>query len=421
MVQKNPSFETLFIARQPVFRSDETVWGYELLFRSNEENVAVVDNEAQATSSVIADGLALASEGINPDLKILINFPEQLLIEDAGFALPKDRCIIEILENVRAMDEVLDAARRLKDAGYTLAMDDYCGQAELKPFLELADIVKVDILALNANPGCIRSTLASIPEGAMLLAEKVEDVATFNFLKKKKFSLFQGFFFSKPEIIPGKKLSSSIITKLQILSELSKPDLEPARLGEILRSDPSLTYRLFRYINSAGIGLQEKVSSVKRAIDMMGMLQAKQWLRSALIADFNTTPRSGELAYLAVQRAKFLESVCDSSNLDDCVPDSLFMTGLFSLLDAMLGLKMNEILKLLPLEESVEQALMGEGRLHDLLRLVSSYERGQWEETFQRLQKVGLESSQAELVYVQSRNWALKMLGSAHASSADAR
>ena len=405
--------EALFIARQPIFLPDQTIWGYELLFRSGEENVAQVADGTQATASVIADGLALAAEGMSPEHKILINFPEQLLIEDAGFALPRDRCVIEVLETVQARGEVLQAVRRLKDAGYTLAVDDYTGQSGLAPLLELAEIVKIDILGLDAIPKNIYSAFPALPRSATLLAEKVEDLETFNVLRQQDFSLFQGFFFSKPEVIPGKKLTAVETTKFQILSELAKPELEPNRLAEILQSDPSLTYRLFRYINSAGMGLSQKVTSAKRAIDMMGMLQIKQWLRSVIIADLNPSPKAGELAYLAVHRARFLESICSYSNVNVCMPDTLFMTGLFSLLDAMLGMDMKKILKLLPLEESVEEALLGRGDLHGLLRLATSYERGAWGETSGRLEKLGLDSFQAELLYVQSRSWAQKMVGMA--------
>ncbi|HKI80473.1 MAG TPA: hypothetical protein VKA04_02415, partial [Pseudodesulfovibrio sp.] len=114
MQQKTEPFESMFIARQPVFTPEEAIWGYELLFRAGLDNVAVISDESQATASVIADGMALATEGMDNKAKILINFPEKLLVEDAGFALPKERCVVEILENVRPGKDTLAATRRLK-------------------------------------------------------------------------------------------------------------------------------------------------------------------------------------------------------------------------------------------------------------------------------------------------------------------
>ncbi len=239
----------------------------------------------------------------------------------------------------------------------------------------------------------------------------MEDNRTFDILKDMGFSLFQGFFFSKPEIIPGKKLSTNELTKLQLLNELGQPDFEPCRLAEILQSDPSLSYRLFRYINSVGFGLRTKVTSLKRGIDMMGMLQAKQWLRTVIMADLNPTPKAGELAYMSVHRAKFLESICSITGTDGCKPDTLFITGLFSLLDSMLGVQMSEILDSLPLEESVVKALTGKGYEHDLLMLAHSYEHGYWADTSRRLKMLGMDTRQVDLLYAHSRNWAQKMLG----------
>lgn len=412
MVDAESLHESVFVARQPVFQTDESIWGYELLFRTGEANVAEIFDDSQATSAVIADGLSMALEGLPETARVLINFPEQMLLDGVGFALPSDRCVVEVLEHVRPTADVLDAVRRLKDAGYTIAVDDYFGQPELRPFLELADILKIDILALGADPERIQAAVDGIGgHGCRLLAEKVEDNATFCQLGGMGFSLFQGFFFSRPEVLAGRKLSTSELTRLQLLSELSGPDFEPKRLGEILQSDPNLSYRLFRYINSAGFGLRQKVTSLKRAIDMMGMLQARQWLSAVLLADMNPAPRSGELALMAVQRARFLEGLCAETGQKICRPEPLFISGLFSLLDAMLGMRMGDILATLPLDKSIVKGLTGEGEIHDLLSLAHSYERGHWADTSRRISRLGLATSQVDRLYAQSRHWAQRMVG----------
>lgn len=404
--------ESVFVARQPVFNPDETTWGYELLFRTGEGNTAIISDQSHATASVIADGLTMALEGMPHDARILINFPEQLLLDGVGFVLPKENCIVEILEDVRPSEEVLAAVRNLKEAGYTIAVDDFFGQEELMPFMELADIVKIDILELDSDPKRVAEAIRNLPtKDVTLLAEKVEEQFIFNGLKSMGFSLFQGFFFSKPEIIPGKRLSSNEATKLQLLSELSQTDFHPKRLAEILKSDPNLTYRLFRYINSVNFGLRAEVTSLKRAIDMMGLLKAKHWLRVAILADVNTSSKAGELTFMAVQRAKFLESLCTHAPVHTCAPDTMFIIGLFSLLDAMLGISMEEILEKLPLDESVVQGLTEEGEIQELLNLIKSYERGDWAETSAKLKVMGQTPQEADALYISSRNWTQEMLG----------
>lgn len=411
-MQNNSTYEAVFVARQPVFNADETLWGYELLFRSSDENEARITDDNAATSSVIADGLSMALDGMPEEVRILINFPEEMLLQNTGFALPMDTCVVEILENVKPSKKTLAAVRRLNEAGYTIAVDDYFGQPALKPFIDLADIVKIDVLELDSDPKRVARALETIPPNkAVLLAEKVEDNETFHALKDLGFSLFQGFFFSKPEIIPGRKLSANEMTKLQLLSELSSPDLDPSRLAEILQSDPSLSYRLFRYINSVGFGLRSKVTSLKRAIDMMGMLQAKQWLRTVIMADMNTTPKAGELAFMAVQRGKFMESICTLKTKGECYPDIMFICGLFSLLDAMLGMEMQAVLDKLPLDKAIVDGLSGEGDIHEYLQLAACYEHGRWDEIAPVLAKHGFDINEIDTLYSKAWTWAQQVLG----------
>lgn len=412
MLDSSLAYESIFVARQPIFRTDLTVWGHELLFRSSDQESAIITDAAQATSSVIADGFSLASEGLPRTTRILINFPEKLLLSDIAFALPPDVCMIEVLENVPPTPAVLKALTRLKDAGYGIALDDFVGQPELLPFLEYADIVKIDILGMEGDLSKTDAVLDMLPDrGPLLLAEKVEDSNLLAPLGELGFSLFQGFFFSRPVIIPGRKLSSNEMTRLQLLEELGRSDFHLRRLTEILKADPNLSYRLFRYINSVSLGLRYKVTSLDRAVAFLGERQIRQWLHTAILADLNPAPKAGELASMSVQRAKFLESLCNTDALKSCQPDAMFTIGLFSLLDAMLDVKMDDILTTLPLDDEIADALTGRNPLHSLLGLASSYEKGLWRDTAEILRLLNLDMRQGDLLYARARHWAQKALG----------
>lgn len=409
-METSTAYQTLFVARQPILRSDETVWGYELLFRSDNQNIAEIVDDSEATSSVIADGMTLAMESMPGKKRVLINFPEQMLLDDMAFALPKGHCVIEILEDVRPTPQVLQAVQRLKEAGYILAVDDYFGQPELQAFIDLADIVKIDILGLDEDLERIAKAIEPLKKAKKhLLAEKVENKALFHELKKMGFSLYQGFFFAQPEIIPGRKLTANETSKLQLLSELSNKEFDPGRLSEILQSDPHLSYRLLRYINSVGIGLQNKVTSLKRAIDLMGMLQTKQWVRTALLADLNAQGNANELAFRAVHRAKFLESICTIKRQEACKPDIMFTTGLFSMLDAMLGIEMGTVLGQLPLDNEIVEALLGHGKIRDFLNLSLFYEKDNHVSKTALADQVGLPVTQLDELYANALHWTQHM------------
>lgn len=410
--------ESIFVARQPIFDEKQDVWGYELLFRSSgESREANVSDADMATAKVIADGFVMASAGMQPGQRALINFPQNLILQQFAYALPSDIAVIEILEDVRPLPEVLETLQGFKDAGYTVAMDDFMGEPELMPFLKIADILKVDILGILGPEGAknadkLRRIMKVVSKfKGRLLAEKVEDNDVFGLCKELGFTLFQGYFFSKPEIIPGKKISSNEISKLQLLKELGSPEFDVHRLSEIIQLDPSLSYRLFRYINSAGMGVSQKVESVTRAITLLGQRQLSQWLRVVIMSDLAPTKKGKEIAFMSVQRGRFLELMaekCPSRH----APESMFLLGLFSLLDAMLGQPMEDILENVPLDEGVAQVLKGqENDFEHCLNLATAMERADFGTMNELLEVQELAPELATPLYTEALNWTVDILG----------
>ncbi|WP_243310657.1 EAL and HDOD domain-containing protein [Fundidesulfovibrio agrisoli] len=405
-MQKNEEPETspaeleqVFVARQPIFDREMKVWGYELLYRRADDSAeAGVNDDALATSAVIADGVTLGRAGLDPQEKTLVNFPVGLLCQGAGFALPRESCVIEILETVPPSPEVLKALHALKRAGYTLALDDFVGQPELEAFLPLADIVKVDVLALPESEaaGLVKRLRGG---GRMLLAEKVEDEAMRARTLQMGFELFQGFFFQRPEIVSGSKMSTSQLTRVKLLGELSDEDFDPGRISRIIETDLSLSYRLLRYINSATFGRRDTVDSIRQAGMILGQRNLSKWLQAVLMADINPTPKGRELVFQSVRRAKFLELLGKNIERPPVRPDSLFVLGLFSLLDSLLGMPMDEVISGLPLAPALNQALLGfDGQARDLLLLAEEMEQADWRSAGQYLTELKLPASAATML-----------------------
>jgi EAL and modified HD-GYP domain-containing signal transduction protein len=371
--------EQVFVARQPIFDTKMKVWGYELLYRhASGAGAASFADGDMATSQVIADGVTLGRTGLAPGEKTLVNFPEKLLLEGFGFALPPESCVIEILETVTPTAEVLAALGKLKSAGYTLALDDFVGQPEHAPFLDLADIVKVDVLG---TPGSELGRIASRLGGRkrVLLAEKVEDASMHKRALDMGFSLFQGYFFQKPEVVQGRKMSSSEMSKLKLLKELSDEDFDPGKVSKIIETDLSLSYRLLRYINSASFGRREAIDSIRQAIMVLGQRNLSKWLQAVLMSDLNPTPKGKELVFMSVRRAKFLELLGRMLREPPARPDALFVLGLFSLLDTLMGQPMDEIIQDLPLTAELADALKGsQNQARELLTLAEDLEQADW-------------------------------------------
>ena len=242
-------YTAVFVARQPVFDAEGSIWGYELLYRAGNTATNTGQDENIATSQVITDGLSLAMNTIPKSSRVLINFPKQLLLDESALTLPKESCIVEILEDVEATPEVVQAVKALKQAGYTIALDDYIGQKELEPFLPLADILKVDMLDMSF-PDIIKISQKLKKLDCKLLAEKVEDRDTYDLAKALGYSYFQGFHFAKPEIVEGRKLKSNALTQLKLLKELADPEYKVKQVARTISLDIGLSHRLLSYMSA---------------------------------------------------------------------------------------------------------------------------------------------------------------------------
>lgn len=383
-------YDKIFVARHPIFTADMQIWGYELLFRHGENiQAAVITDGDQATTQVIADGFNLAVQGLRKGSKALINFPRNVLVGGAPYVLPPEQCVVEILETVTPEPEVMQACQELKKRGYTLALDDFVGEPGFEPLCEAVDIIKVDIQ--HKTPAEVMAVVKGLAKfNAILLAEKVENHDMFKVCKRLGFTYFQGFFFNRPEIIPGRKLSASQISKVKLLKELSVVDTDPCRLAEIIQTDLSISYRLLRYINSAFFGLQVEITSIPRAVAMLGCQNLRQWLRVIILSDINTTDKAQELVRISVQRARFLQLLA-GSHPTPFDHDSMFLLGFFSLLDAILDQSMDIVLEEIPLDANIKAALIDSRNSNAIwLDLLDEIDRCNWARLNRKAAQLGI-------------------------------
>jgi len=407
-----PSGSPIFVAKQPIFDRKGQIWGFELLFRgSGQAGKAQFVDEDVATSQVLCDGFFLAAPSIEKGKCVLINFPEQMILSGAAHTLPSDKCIIEILETVEPSPEIIAACQDLKKAGFKLALDDFVGRPGYEELIRLADIVKVDILGQTPQQVIkIFNTLK--PYGCKLLAEKIENRKIFELTRKLGFDYFQGFFFRKPEIIPGKKISSNETSKLKLMQEIGKEDFDFKELAKTISHDLSISYRLLRYVNSAYFGQAKKVESLVQAIMILGQKQIVRWLRVIILSDMDAMGNAQAAALTSVQRARFLELLGESDKQIPISSESMFFMGIFSMLDVLLGIPMEEVLKELPLSEDVKDALLGRDlKARFWLELVENFEQAHWDKISQMIKEKNLNPWETSLLYIEAMKWTREILG----------
>lgn len=406
-------YDRIFVARQPIFTADMQICGYELLFRHGENvQTAIFTDGDQATTQVIADGFTLAAQSMRKGARALINFPRNMLLGKAAYVLSPERCVVEILETVQPEAEVMEACRELKKNGYTLALDDFVGEPGFEPLCEIADIVKVDIL--GKKPEEVLEIVKGLRRyKALLLAEKVENLDMFNVCKRLGFTYFQGYFFSKPEVIPGRKLSASQTTKIKLLKELSESDSELARLVEIIQTDLSISYRLLQYINSARFGLRGKIESIQRAVNMLGRQNLRQWLQVIILSDINSTDKAQELVRISVQRGRFLQLLA-GLHPTPFGPDSMFLLGFFSTLDAILDQFMEQVLEEISLDPGIKDALINAGSPNATwIELLDELDRGNWARLEAKAADMKISMDSIDRAAIEASTWTAEVMGSA--------
>ncbi|MDO9584254.1 MAG: HDOD domain-containing protein [Desulfomicrobium sp.] len=399
-------YDKFFVARQPVFTAQMRLWGYELLFRHGEDiEEAVFADGDQATTQLIADGYNLAVRGMRQGAKVLVNFPRRMLVGDAPYVLPADQCVVEILETVTPEPEVINACLELKKRGYALALDDFEGGPGFEALCELVDIIKVDVL--GKTPEQVRAITRDVKKfNATLLAEKVENHDVFKVCRNLGFTYFQGFFFNRPEIIPGRKLSASQVNKFKLLRELSAPEVDSSRLVEIIQTDLSISYRLLKYINSAFFGLQIRVTSIPRAVSMLGCRNLRQWLQVVILSDINTEDKAQELVRLSVQRARFLQLLA-STHPVPFDQDGMFLLGFFSLLDAILDQSMGLVLEGIPLDPAIKRALVDQDDPNAAwIDLLDELDRCNWPRLTRKSEQIGVPITLVNRLAAESSIWA---------------
>ena len=313
--------------------------------------------------------------------------------------------MIEILEDVKPSAEVVSVCRELSQQGYTLALDDFVYARTLEPLIELADIIKIDIIATPLDT--IRRTLYNLSrhKKIKLLAEKVETRHEFEQALKMGFTYFQGFFFSQPEILTIKELTTAKINLLHLLAEVTSKDTSFSRLGQIISRDVAISYKLLRFLNSAWFYRLEKVKSINQAIAFLGERELKRFLMLMIISEM-TTNKPQELVRLAIVRAKFCELLATASG-NFRKENNLFLLGLFSLLDAMLDTPLEYLLEELPIDDLIKQALLKQsGPWRPYLDAVITHERREARECVQALEKIGVAIKDVNELYLQSVEFA---------------
>ena len=371
----------IFVARQPIFDIDLKVFGYELLFRDRLENVFPGIDGDIATSSVLSSAFfSFELMEILRNKPGFVNFTQKLIAQRTALLFPAQHIIIEVLEDVEPLPEIVDALEQMKKKGYQIALDDFSTQQNHHPLVQVSDIIKLDFKYTKKQD--IYDLVKSIgpDQKVTLLAEKIETHKDYEAARDLGFQLFQGYFFSKPEMLSKKDISLNQLTRLRLIDELQREDLDIRKIETLIKNDVSISFKLLKFLNSAYFKRPNPIDTIKDGITYLGVDELKKFISVVAISDLNPD-KPNELVRRSVIRAMMCEKLGAILHTEFS-RDELFTLGLFSLMDALLDHAMEDIIKGIGFSPIMKEALLGKVKsVNTILKLITCFEQGEWSET----------------------------------------
>ena len=366
----------VLMARQPIFDRQQRVVAYEILYRTEADSESAVFRGTAATSEVLLNEYtSICDAGEIRVVPAFINLTYDIVVDGNIPDLPKKQIVLELLEDAHVDEAFINGVRDLAEQGYRIALDDFIYSPEYIPLLELAHIVKIDVLE-HTHDEMVELIKIIKPYKCALLAEKIETHEMLDMCIGLGFKLFQGYFLSKPKLIKGKKISTGQIALLQLMQALQSPDAKPEELEALIITDPVLTYKLLRIVNSAAYSLIRKVESISEAIVLLGIPQVKKW--TTLLAMSANADKPEELTRALLIRGRMSEQVALEQKRSNA--SSYFMAGMMSGLHALLDIERETMLEQVPLGDDIKNAIFnGAGEIGEVLNNVINYEAGNWE------------------------------------------
>jgi EAL and modified HD-GYP domain-containing signal transduction protein len=367
----------IYVATQPIFDENEFVYAYEVLFRNSNINSYSFADGDEASSKVIVNTFnSFGIEKVTNGKPAFINFTANLIKEEVATIFPPTHLVVEILETVEPDDDIIEKCASLKKSGYIIALDDFVFDQKYESLIKLADIIKVDFLN---TPDEEKARLANKYKNSIkMLAEKIETRDDFEKAKKMGYTLFQGYFFSKPVMMSMTDIPIIKFMYLQLISKVTLGELNFEEIASIISSDVSLSYKLLRLVNSVAFGFRNKITNIKQAVVALGERELKKWVCLVAIKGIGDD-KPDQIIRTSLLRARFLELLSNYTPSLNNRKSDLFLTGMFSMLDVVMHRPLEELLEDIYVSNDIKNVLLeNKGTFIEIYNLISFYERGDW-------------------------------------------
>ncbi len=400
------SRKSVSVARQPILDQSGQIFGYELLYRGEADAQSGGSADLHG-ARVLSDALlGVGLDALTSGLRVFVSMTHHLLLDGAASLLPPEKTVLELPCDIPPDDQVVETCKRLQAEGYALALDAYRPGSPTEALLPHVQFVKVD--TRRATPMELRAAVTRLRNRPIkLIAESVESAQAAELARGVGYHYFQGYYFCRPTTFARAPLPARRLAYMNLLSALNKPNLSLDEVENLVKHDLSLSYRVLRSVNSAAFGLGQEVTSIRRALVLLGVAQIRKWASVWTLAGLSDggTP---EAVSVALVRARCCELL--GEQIKDPDAGSYFLLGMCSLLDVILQRQMKDALADMPLPASISEALLGgKNRARAVLDAIVAHEQGEWEQASACAAAVGIDDDALSAIYAKALCWAREL------------
>jgi len=398
-----------FIGRQPIVDRAQAIIGYEMLFRASAEaDAAEIADAMAADANVLINTFTnIGKESLVGNKLAFINVEKELIAGNYLALLQPSGVVLELQLSVQQSPDLIARVKALREEGYGIALDHFDANPQQAAFLQVANYVKLDLHTLGLERCAqLAKALARFP--VKKVAKKLESQADFKFCKDANFDLFQGFYFAKPETVSARVIAPSFASIFHLLN-LVRNGAEVSEIEVALKRDMTLSYKLLRYINSAGFGLSCEIQSFRHAVAILGYQKLYRWLTLLLLTADKSGRTPPALIKTAITRGRLME-LLGEKHVPPAERDNLYVVGVFSMLDAILEMPMEAVLEQLNLPEAVNDALLhNAGVFAPFLQLAVACEDPEMKDVTELAGLLGVSPQQLNTAHLEALDWVEKL------------
>lgn len=374
-----------YLTKIPILDDHQRIFGYFLSIKNKEDKPVSVNELADLLVNVNL-------EKISGNYPVFLRVDEEVIKHEILDYIPEEKTVL-VLNPVDLGEEETQLIKGLKDVGFKFAFE-YKGDLR-----EISDIS--DYLFTNIDQ--VDSQLYQIREKVILT--DIFSLEQFKQFLKEGFKYFKGDFIFKPSTIIEKKIDPSKIAVMELFTKV-RESFNPPEVEEIIKRNPDLSISLLKYVNSAAFSFRSKITSIRHAISILGQRNLLQWLLLFLYRSGGDEPYAETLLEVSAERGKTMEILAQKIDLNDELVEKAFLVGILSLVDKILGIPPQELLKELNLDEDIVKAILNkEGVLGKLLNIIEKTEEGKISEVSDIIKDLGLQLNDVMSAQLQAFAW----------------